>query len=184
MWYSFVMKAGRFALSVVLAFASFAACNKTDTQGATAEQPRVAAAVTQDSAVKPSAITTEEAVAANASPKVSEANFELALVAKGSAKAKQPAEVELTLVAKPPFHVNDKYPYKFKLKESQGVTYPAPVVGKEALTLEHSKATLLVKFTPESAGEHRVAGQFAFSVCTDDKCLIEKRDLALAVNVQ
>ena len=29
-----------------------------------------------------------------------------------------------------------------------------------------------------------VAGQFSFSVCTDDKCLMEKRDLLLDVNVE
>ena len=42
---------------------------------------------------------------------------------------------------------------------------------------------LTVAFTPESAGKKKIAGQFSFSVCTDDKCLIEKRDLALDVQV-
>jgi hypothetical protein len=28
-----------------------------------------------------------------------------------------------------------------------------------------------------------VAGQLAFSVCTEDKCLMEKRDLALEITV-
>ena len=39
--------------------------------------------------------------------------------------------------------------------------------------------------TPKSqAGKRTVAGQFAFSVCTEDKCLMEKRDLLLDVVVE
>jgi hypothetical protein len=41
-----------------------------------------------------------------------------------------------------------------------------------------------VSFTPDAAGKRTVAGQFAFSVCTEDKCLMEKRDLSLDVTVE
>jgi hypothetical protein len=41
--------------------------------------------------------------------------------------------------------------------------------------------TMNVGFTPEAAGKHTISGVLQFSVCTDDKCLIEKRDLALEV---
>lgn len=116
-------------------------------------------------------------------PKFSDAGFDLSLEApKASLKAGQPGSVEIVLTAKAPYHVNDKYPIKLKLKETSGVKYENLTVGKDAVKLEPMKAVMPVSFTPE-AGKRTVAGQFAFSVCTDDKCLMEKRDLLLEVNV-
>jgi hypothetical protein len=121
--------------------------------------------------------------AAAGSSQVSEANFELKISPKGAYQAGKPGEAEIVLDAKPPFHVNDKYPYKFKLKEAPGLTFPAPVVTKDAAKLDKARVTMTVAFTP-AAGKHDLSGQFAFSVCTDDKCLIEKRDLSLAVDAK
>ena len=88
------------------------------------------------------------------------------------------------LNAKAPFHVNQNYPYKFKLKETPGVKYANMVVAKDQVKLEPARATLPVAFTPETAGKHTVTGQLSFSVCTDDKCMIEKRDLALEIDAK
>ena len=41
-----------------------------------------------------------------------------------------------------------------------------------------------VAFTPESAGKHTVSGKLFFSVCNDDQCLVEKRDLALEIDAK
>jgi len=144
------------------------------------------AAAQAEPATKPAALAEPAAKPAEASPsagqsKFSDTSFELVLSPKGEYKAGQPGEAEILLTAKEPFHVNDKYPYKFKAKEGPGVKYAAPVTSKEAVKLETMKATMTVGFTPESAGKHVLAGQFSFSVCTDDKCLIEKRDLALEI---
>jgi hypothetical protein len=92
--------------------------------------------------------------------------------------------VEIVLEAKPPFHVNDQFPIKFKVKEGPGVKYPAAVVGKDKAKLEAMKATMPVAFVPESAGQHTVAGKFHFSVCTEENCLLEQRDLSLVVDVK
>ena len=88
------------------------------------------------------------------------------------------------LAAKPPFHVNDKYPYKFKLKDEPGLTFANAVVGKDNVKLETARATMSVPFTVKDAGKHTLAGQFSFSVCTEDKCLMEKRDLALVLEAK
>ncbi len=88
------------------------------------------------------------------------------------------------LSAKAPFHVNDKYPYKFKIKEAPGLKFANLVVAKDQVKLEPARATVPVAFTPESAGKHTIAGQLSFSVCTDDKCMIEKRDLALEIEAK
>lgn len=158
-----------------------------------AEQPRTAASPPK-STEAPAADTADTAKtdnggeapapAANAGSKVDEANFALAFSGKAGYKAGEKGEAEIVLEAKDPFHVNDKYPYKFKLADADGVTYPDKVVSKDHIKLEHKKATMTVAFTPAGAGKKKISGVFHFSVCTEDKCMIEKRDLALDVDVK
>jgi hypothetical protein len=121
---------------------------------------------------------------ATGAAKFTDAAFEVSLEPKDAAKAGQASALEVTLLAKAPYHVNDKYPIKLKLKETPGVKYENLTLGKDAVKLEAMKAVMPVSFTPDGAGKRTVAGQFAFSVCTEDKCLMEKRDLALDVNVE
>lgn len=154
-----------------------------------AEKPPAAAVDAENLAqanppsVQPASATINGALEA-AVNKVAEANFDLVIQPKGEYAAGQAAQAEIVLDAKGPFKVNDKYPYKFKLKEGAGLTYPSTVVGKDQVKLEHKRATMPVAFTADKPGKHTLAGQFSFSICTDDKCLIEKRDLALAVHVK
>lgn len=112
-----------------------------------------------------------------------EDTFDLSLRAVGAVAAGKPAGVEVVLVPKGGFHTNDKYPYKFKTAASAGVSYRTPVFTKDDMTLEEHRATMKLDFTPDSAGEKTLSGQFAFSVCSADKCLVEKRDLTLSVAV-
>ena len=65
-----------------------------------------------------------------------------------------------------------------------GLEFPQDVVKKDAVKLEKKRATMTVALTPKTAGKHRLAGKFHFSICTDEKCLIEKRDLALELEVK
>lgn len=130
-----------------------------------------------------SAAAPAEAAAAGA-PKFSDPAFDLSLEApKTALKAGQAGSVDVVLVAKAPFHVNDKYPLKLKLKETPGVKYESLTVGKDAAKVEAMKAVMPVNFTPDP-GKRTVAGTLSFSVCTEDKCLMEKRDLALDVSVE
>lgn len=173
----------------VLGTLLLAGCNKETPPAA--EEPRSASnaalpapAPAADSAPSAPGAAEPNAAAASAAPKVTDTAFELTLEApKASLKAGQAGSVEVVLVAKAPFHVNDKYPLKLKLKETPGVKYENLVLGKDAAKVEAMKAVMPVSFTPDGAGKRTVAGQLAFSVCTDDKCLMEKRDLALEVNV-
>jgi hypothetical protein len=178
------------AAAVSLLVVSAAGCNKEAPP--TAEQPRSpeSPAEARAAEAKSAAELTAAAMPAvvplgqadqTASSRISESNFELSMAPKGPYKVGQAGEVSVLLEAKAGFKVNDKYPYKFKLKEAPGVKFPAPVVGKDAVKLEEKRATLPVHFTPEAAGKHSIGGQLSFSVCTDDKCLIEKRDLALEI---
>ena len=169
------------------------ACNKEVPKAA--EEPRAAAtplaaepagptrpaAATAKSGAPDAAPPAEPAPAAQAASRITEESFDLNFAGKPDYEAGKPGEATITLDAKPPFHVNDKYPYKFKLKETAGLKFPNPVVAKDAAKLENQRMTMNVGFTPEAAGKHTISGVLQFSVCTDDKCLIEKRDLALEV---
>jgi hypothetical protein len=177
---------------VVLGTCLLAGCSKETPPAA--EEPRSASNATTPQApprapkagsAAPAAAAPEAVAAPTGAAKFSDTAFELSLDApKASLKAGQPGTVEIVLAAKAPFHVNDKYPIKLKLKETPGVKYEKLVIGKDAVKLEAMKAVMPVSFTPDAAGKRTVAGQLAFSVCTEDKCLMEKRDLVLDVNVE
>ena len=112
---------------------------------------------------------------------IHEATFDLVMKPAGAVIADRPAAVEIQVDAKSGYHVNDKYPYKFKPVVSPGVAYASPTFDAEAAKLEEKRATMTVRFTPEGKGDKTVAGLFAFSLCSADQCLIEKRDVALHV---
>jgi pyruvate/2-oxoglutarate dehydrogenase complex dihydrolipoamide acyltransferase (E2) component len=152
----------------------------------TAQPPEAApATAAQTGAVQPASAPAEPVAAApQGSDRYSEKSFELVAKPSGSYAAGQEGKIEIVLDAKPPFHTNKQYPYKFKTKEAAGVKFPQPVVTKDQAKLEEQKLTMLVPFVPDSAGKKQVSGQFAFSVCTDETCLMEKRDLTLAVDVK
>jgi hypothetical protein len=174
---------------VVLGTSLLLGCNKETPPAA--EEPRSASNATAPQTMPPAPAADgapAAAAAGDAAPaaaaKITDAAFELSLDApKASLKAGQVGTVEVVLVAKAPFHVNDKYPLKLKLKETPGIKYESLVIGKDAAKVEQMKAVMPVSFTPDGAGKRSVAGQLAFSVCTEDKCLMEKRDLALEINV-
>ncbi|MEO7035404.1 MAG: hypothetical protein ABI548_15870 [Polyangiaceae bacterium] len=174
-----------FAGSVCVLFVSLGAC-KNQAPPAPEATAEAALSPVSAAAVPAAPAADSAAVAAPTTPalsKYSEAAFDLELQPKGAYASGKAGVAEIVLNAKAPFHVNQQYPYKFKLKESPGLTYPNMVVGKDAVKLEPARATVPVAFTAE-AGKHTVTGQLSFSVCTDDKCVIEKRDLALEIEAK
>jgi len=149
--------------------------------------PPVPAAPSAAAAAPPPAAAVADPAAAPATAaasKYSEAPFDLVIQPKGAYTTGKAGEAEILISAKPPFHANDKYPYKFKLNEAPGLKFPNMVVEKDAVKVEKTRATLPVAFTPESAGKHTMSGKLFFSVCNDDQCLVEKRDLTLDIDVK
>jgi hypothetical protein len=183
--------ASRFGM-LVASLGLFCSCSK-ETPPAAQEPHSASNAAAQEAApASPSAATPPAATAADSaaagpptgSAKFTDTGFDLSLDApKAPLKAGQAGSVEVVLAAKAPYHVNDKYPIKLKLKETPGVKYENLTINKDAVKLEPMKAVMPVAFTPE-AGKRTVAGQFSFSVCTEDKCLMEKRDLLLDLTVE
>jgi hypothetical protein len=118
------------------------------------------------------------------SPKVGEANFSVWMQSSGKHKVGQPGVVEVVLIPKNGFKCNENYPYKIKLNDAAGVSFPQPVVRKEGMSVSPQRGVMRVPFVPSAAGDARIAGKFSFSVCTSDQCLIDSRDLAITVKVE
>jgi hypothetical protein len=153
-------------------------------QGTPAPAEAPAAPAAAPSSTPAAAAAPAAADSAAGSSRYDEAKFALVAQPAGTYAAGKEGTVEIVLDAKPPFHANQQYPYKFKAKEAPGVKFAQPVVGKDAAKLEPQRVTMRVPFTPDGAGQRTVSGQFAFSVCTEETCLMEKRELSLVVDVK
>lgn len=112
------------------------------------------------------------------------AAFHVDLQPVGEYRAGKPAVAEVVLVAKGDYKVNDKYPYRFKFSQGERVRPADSVVTKDAVRFSHRKAVMTLPFTPTASGKSTLAGEFRFSVCTNDRCLVERADLALTVVVR
>jgi hypothetical protein len=136
--------------------------------------------------VTPTAVATVTAPAAPdiTSAKVTDATFAVWMAGAGRYKAGEPAIVQVVLVPKGDWHCNEKYPYKLTLgAPSAGVSYPQPVVRKEATSVTPGRASMAVPFMPAVAGEATIGGTFSFSVCSATSCQVETRDVAITVKV-
>jgi hypothetical protein len=114
---------------------------------------------------------------------VTEEPFSAWLQAVSPISAGAPATIEAVLVAKPPYHCNAEYPHKFKLGPAPaGLRYPEATVKGMQVTAERS--VLAIPVQAQSPGPTTVSGTLSFSVCTEERCLVEKRDLALNLDVK
>ena len=114
------------------------------------------------------------------------ANYSAKIESAGPCKKDQTCAASVVVVAKGEYHINDKYPYRFKLEDPPpaGLKYPKAVIGKEDGTMDERKVTLKVPFVPASAGDKKVAGLLSLSVCSAANCLMDKQQLDLTVKVE
>ncbi|WP_437330468.1 hypothetical protein [Sorangium sp. So ce381] len=118
--------------------------------------------------------------------KVEDAVYTLEMKPTGTYKAGQEGLVEVSLLSKGDYHINDKYPIKFKVTEAaaEGVSYPKPLLKREDGTFEESKGLLKVPFVAAKKGKTKVAGVLSFSICSAANCLMQKQELEAVVDVQ
>lgn len=119
---------------------------------------------------------------AGGKPSYKEEAFSLSLEAPPAVSSGKEAAFKVILTAAGGYKVNDEYPLKFQFAETANVRPKKSTVRKEDAVLEKQRAELPLPVTIESPGKHKVSGTLSFSVCTDERCLIEKRDLSVEVD--
>jgi hypothetical protein len=113
---------------------------------------------------------------------VSDEAYSIWLQAPSPVKAGEPVPVEVVLTAKPPYHCNAEYPHKFKLAAAPaGLSYSEETVRGMKVTPERSVMAIPVK--ADAPGKPTISGTLSFSVCTAERCMVEKRDVSLALEV-
>jgi hypothetical protein len=118
-------------------------------------------------------------------PSLDNANYRAEMKAAGPCKKDSTCTAEVLVEAKGEYHINDKYPYRFKVEDPppQGIKYPKPVVGKEDGTMDEHNVVLKVPFVSETSGAKKVAGTLSLSVCSAANCLMDKQPLEVTVKV-
>jgi hypothetical protein len=116
----------------------------------------------------------------------------VALEAPGPVRAGEPAEAWLRVTARGGYHVNEEYPMSFRPAGDATAGLGGDRVALQARTRAPCggegggacEVTAPLPFVPPAPGEARLSGTLAFSVCTAERCLIEKVPLATPVAVR
>ncbi|HMA93143.1 MAG TPA: hypothetical protein VKP30_10680 [Polyangiaceae bacterium] len=111
--------------------------------------------------------------------KYDEPQFSLSVVAPTDATKGATAGLNVVLVAKPPFHVNEEYPHRFRVIAARGLSTPAKMIQRDSAKVTKSRLEMAVPVTLDNEGPYGLDGEMGFSVCTNEKCLMEKRPLSI-----
>lgn len=135
---------------------------------------------------KSEAAPSKDAPAVVAASKADKDQYTVELKAPASCKAGSECKAEISLKSKGEFHINDKYPIKFKAPDTapEGVTFTKSIVKKDDGKFAEKEGTLPVGFTIAKAGKVKIAGTFSFSVCSDANCVMDKVDLEVEVEAK
>ena len=112
--------------------------------------------------------------------------YTVKITAPASCKAGSECKAEITLKAKGEYHINDKYPLKFKAPDTapDGVTFTKATLKREDGKFAEKEGSLPIGFTATKAGKVSIGGNFSFGMCKDEACLMEKVDLTVDVDVK
>lgn len=114
---------------------------------------------------------------------VGAAHFSVSIQAPTPVQVGKTASATIVLSAKSPFHCNDKYPYKFKL-DAPGATVSYPSSLARGMSVHGAHGSMGVPFTGKQPGSARISGTLYMSVCSASQCLMDRRHLAVVVQVQ
>lgn len=160
---------------------ALAGCNQSDAQ-AQEDSITPKSSSQQAEGVQPAQAKQEEELSGE--PSYAEAAFEAKLLPPETIVLNQPVIFRVTLAAQGGYKVNQEYPIKFAVRASPGVSPVKETVRKEDGKVEKMTAELPFAVTLTKAGKLQVGGKLSFSVCTDERCLIEKRDLLVSVDAK
>lgn len=114
--------------------------------------------------------------------KVKEKSFSVWLQTSARHTVGGTGTIQAVLVPGDGYKCNATYPYKFKAgSASEGVKLGADVVTEAKIS--KPMTVIDIPIATAAPGKHDVSGSFHFSVCTEEICEIEKRDLTMTVTV-
>jgi hypothetical protein len=95
-------------------------------------------------------------------------------------------ELEIVLVAKDGYHINDAYPYKLKPASNPSgiVTFDSAELPRSAGVYTKTEARFVAKFVGAGAGDAKIGGTMALSVCTKKECIVDKIELEVPIVVR
>ena len=189
MWYSTLMtrilevrlqsrRLGQ-TLAIAALFAHLVGCEEAPAQAAQGKDAALVAAAPPPVAPQGETGSGGTPPSSAAQTSYEETSFQLKLVGPRTVKVGVDSEFSIELVAGDGFKVNDEYPLKFKFEETSNVVPQSVTVPRDKATISKSRAILPVHLKATAAGKHEAKGRFFFSVCTEERCLIERRDLSL-----
>jgi hypothetical protein len=143
------------------------------------------AAATQPAVKPPPSETTAEATATTeGKSQFDEAAFSLSIAPRAKVVRGQSGEVVISLSAKAPYHVNQEYPHRFKVTAVHGLATPSSSIMRDPAKVTPARLELVVPVTLDPSGPHKLDGELAFSLCTDERCLMENRSLSALLDAQ
>ena len=129
----------------------------------------------------------EEAAAAPAPAPAAEGgeNFTITTRSEGDARVGAEGRVEVQLEGRNGYHVNAEYPIQLTVRPPGGVEVAKTSLAREdASTFGEERAVFPVVFTPREPGRKEFDAELSFSVCNPQSCLLERRPVRFAVQVQ
>jgi hypothetical protein len=121
-----------------------------------------------------------------AGPRIETGSFLLAVApAQPKYAAAKAGDLEIALESRGEWHVNQEYPIRVDIKAAPGVTIPkAELLKDDAKEFGDEKVRFVAAVEPSSAGKHEVTCDVSFAMCTEENCILEKRTVAMELEVQ
>jgi hypothetical protein len=141
-------------------------------------------------AAGPAPVTGASGSAAVAGQRAEGEAFQVTLELPSAARPGEAATARIVVTARGTYHVNPEYPMAFRPDPASTAAFAGARValGEGAARTackdrpeEACTVSAPLGFTAPAAGESRIVGTLAFSVCNPERCLIEKVPLSAAV---
>jgi hypothetical protein len=106
--------------------------------------------------------------------------------APGSVSVGGTGELEIVLLAKDGYHINDEFPYKLRTEvEPAGtVTFEKAEYTRTQGSYTKTEARFKAKFAGAKTGDAKIGGVIALSVCTQKECVTDKVQLEVPITVR
>ena len=128
---------------------------------------------------------TEPKTAEPAGPRIETGSFLLAVApVQPRYAAGRAGEVEIALESRGEWHVNQEYPIRVDIKAAPEVAVlKRELVKDDAKEFGDEKVRFLAPIEPSKAGKHEVTCDVSFAMCTEENCILEKRTVAMELEV-